>query len=64
MYKIKLVLKIQETIKNNLKYPRGAFRTQTSETEIFHKNSQQPRAVNSFHRKTPPPMLDQTLNNI
>ena len=54
MYKLKLVLKIQKTI--------GTFRTQTSETEIFHENSQRPRAANYFQKKAPSPMLDQTLN--
>ena len=57
MYKLKLVLKILKAIYNNLKYPKGAFRTQTSE-KILCKNSQRPRAINSFHKKAPPPMLD------
>ena len=43
--------KIQKTIWNNLKYPRGVFRTQTSENKILRENSQQPRAINSFHKK-------------
>ena len=62
MYKLKLVLKIQKTIENNLKYPKGTFRTQTSENKILRENSQRPRAVNSFHKKAPPLMLDQTPN--
>ena len=61
MYKLKLVLQIQKTIYNNSKYPKDAFRTQTSTKKILRENSQRPRAVNSFHKKAPQPMLDQTL---
>ena len=39
MYEIKVVFKNYKTFSSNLKYPRGSFRTQTTETEIFHKNS-------------------------
>ena len=62
MYKLKLVLKIQKTIYNNLKHPKGAFRTETFEKKILRQNSQPPRAVNSFHKKAPPTMLEWTLN--
>ena len=62
MYKLKLVFKICKTIYNNLKYPKGAFRTQTSEQKILREKSQRPRAVNFFHKNVPPPILDQTLS--
>ena len=51
MNKLKLVLKIQEAIENNLKIPKDAFRTQTSQKKILRKNSQRTRAANSFHKK-------------
>ena len=62
MYNLKLVLKNYKTISNNLKYTKGAFRTQTSEKKILYDNSQRPRDVNSFRKKALPLMLDQTLN--
>ena len=62
MYKLKLALKTQKTIQNNLKHPRGAFRIQASQKKNLRENSQRPRAVNSFHKKALPPILNQTLN--
>ena len=62
MYMLKLVIEIQKTIENNLKYPKGAYRTQTSEKKILRENSQQSRVMNFFDRKAPPPMLEYILN--
>ena len=39
MYKLELVIKIEKEIQNNLKHPKGAFRTQTSEKKILRENS-------------------------
>ena len=39
MYNWKLILKIQKTNYDNLKYPRGAFRIQTSKKKIPGESS-------------------------